>query len=177
MLRKPRKKDYTLAESDRPIALLNTLGKALEIIIARRLSELVEAANLLPPQQMGARKGRSTETALEMLVESVHTVWNYNKKNVASILSLLVAGAFNHVFHPRLIHNLRSKGIAEYIVRWTESFLGGRSTSLTIGRKMSEVFSVKAGIPQGSPISPVLFLFCLMLHLWKTALILDCEYK
>ena len=75
------------------------------------------------------------------------------------MLSLDVAEAFDHVFHPRLLHNLYSKRIPEYIIKWTESFLGGRSTSLTIGRKISEIFLINTGIPQGSSISPILFLF------------------
>lgn len=61
VLKKPRKEDYLLAESYRPIALLNMLGKALETIFARRLSGLAEANNLLPSQQVGARRNRSIE--------------------------------------------------------------------------------------------------------------------
>lgn len=79
-----------------------------------------------------------------------------------------MAGAFDHASHTRLIHNLQSKGIPGCIVKWTESFLGGRPISLTIGRKTSEVFSVNPGIPQGSPISPILFLF------FNAPLIEDC---
>ena len=78
------------------------MGKALETIFARRLGDLAETYNLLPSQQVGARRDRSRETALELLVESVHTVWDCNKKNVARLLSLDVAGAFDHVSHPRL---------------------------------------------------------------------------
>ena len=103
-----------------------------------------------------------------MLVESVHMIWDCGRNNVASILSLDVAGAFDHVSHPRLLHNLRSKGIPEYMVKWTESFLGGRSTSITIGNRTSEVFAIDTGIPQGSPISPILFLF------FNAPLIEDC---
>lgn len=117
ILKKPRKEDYSLAGSYRPIALLNTLGKALETILAQRLSTLAENNNLLPAQQMGARRGKSTKTALELLVKSVHTIWDCNRKNMASLLSLDVVGAFDHVSHPRLLHNLRVKGILEYILK------------------------------------------------------------
>lgn len=108
---------------------------------------------------MEARKNISTETAIEILVESVHTEWDCKKNNAASLLSLDVAGAFDNISHPRLFHNLRSKGIPEYIVKWIESFLKERSTSVTIGRRTSEILPIDAGIPQGSPISHILFLF------------------
>ena len=74
MLRKPNKPDYTSPKAYRPIALLNTLGKALEAVMARRLRFLVEKYTLLPNAQMGARKGRSTETALYLLLEKVRTI-------------------------------------------------------------------------------------------------------
>jgi hypothetical protein len=51
------------------------------------------------------------------------------------------------------------KGIPEGIVRWTASFLKERATSITLGSKTSPVEAVETGIPQGSPISPILFLF------------------
>lgn len=60
-LRKPGKGDYTRPKSYRPIALLNTIGKILDAVIARRISFAVEMHGLLPGEHMGGRKGRSTE--------------------------------------------------------------------------------------------------------------------
>lgn len=100
VLKKPKRGDYTLAESYRPIALLNILGKALEAILACCLSKLAEAKNLLPSQQMGAQKGRSIKTALKILIESIYTVWDCNRKNVTSVLSLDMTRAFDHVSYP-----------------------------------------------------------------------------
>ena len=47
-LRKPGKSDYTNPAAYRPIALLNTLGKVLESIIATRLKDIAEKHSLLP---------------------------------------------------------------------------------------------------------------------------------
>ena len=47
-LRKPNKADYAVCGAYRPIALLNTIGKILESIIARRISKLAKTYNLLP---------------------------------------------------------------------------------------------------------------------------------
>lgn len=76
VLKKPKKSDYSQPKSYRPIALLNTLSKAFETIVVRRLSDYAEKHNLLPEEQMKARRGRSVETALEMITEAVHTIWN-----------------------------------------------------------------------------------------------------
>ena len=42
--------------------------------MARRLGELAEQHQLLLDTQMGNRKNRSTETALELLIEQIHTI-------------------------------------------------------------------------------------------------------
>ena len=48
VLRKPGKGDYTVPGAYRPISLLNTLGKLLEAVMAKRLSYYVEKYGLLP---------------------------------------------------------------------------------------------------------------------------------
>jgi hypothetical protein len=48
VLRKPGKPDYAVPGAYRPISLLNTLGKLLESVMARRLSYLAEKHGLLP---------------------------------------------------------------------------------------------------------------------------------
>ena len=74
-LKKPGKEDYTIPKAYRPIALLNTLGKTLESIVAKKITYLAEKHRLLPDTHMGARRGKSTESALELLTEQIHTVW------------------------------------------------------------------------------------------------------
>lgn len=69
VLKKPGKEDYRVPKAYRPIALLDTIGKVLKSIIARRISDLAEALNLLPACQMSARRMRSTTTTLELLIE------------------------------------------------------------------------------------------------------------
>ena len=58
-LRKPDKPDYTIPKAYRPISLLFTLGKILELVIARRLSYWAETRGLLPTNQFGAESVRS----------------------------------------------------------------------------------------------------------------------
>ena len=66
---RPDKQDIDL-----PNRAVSTLGKALKTVIAKILSDYAEDYGLLPDQQMGARGGRSIETALEGLVDGVYTV-------------------------------------------------------------------------------------------------------
>ena len=106
MLQKPGKPDYTDPKAYRLIILLNTLGKALKTVVTKRVRFLAETHTLLPHTQMGARKQRSVDIALYLLLEKIRTVWAGNKPRVTTLLSLNVASVFNRVSHTRLTHNL-----------------------------------------------------------------------
>ena len=76
------------------------------------------------------------------------------------MLSLDITGAFDHVSHERLLWILKKKGLPEWIVLTVESFLKERRTRLAFAGYESEWFNqAETGIPQGSPLSPTLFLF------------------
>ena len=79
VLKKPGKPDYSVPGAYRPISLLNTLGKILEAVIARRLSFWAETYKLLPDTQFGGRPGRNTEQALLVLANAVDRAWLRSK--------------------------------------------------------------------------------------------------
>ena len=99
VLRKDDKDDYSLPKSYRPIALLNTLAKVLEKLIAERLTSTLEENSLLPPTQFGACKCRSVTTAISFISELARAAWHADPRNVVSILSLDLVGAFDNVSH------------------------------------------------------------------------------
>lgn len=78
---------------------------------------------------------------------------------MARLLSLDISGAFDNVPHERLIHNLRDAGVPGWMTAYIRSFLSGRTTFLTLGTCQDRTRSVVTGIPQGSTLSPILFLF------------------
>ena len=158
VIKKPCKDTYETASSWRPIALLKAIGKVVEKATARRIRDAAEKYGLLPPEQMGARAQRSTGTALELLTGLVQTVWKSDKRNVATLLSLDISGAFDTVVHRKLVEILTRSGFPRWICMWVQSFLTERETTLLVNGKESDPFQVRAGVPQGSPLSPILFL-------------------
>ena len=156
-LRKPGKDDYSDPRAYRPITLLNTLGKALEAIVATRLSYAAEIHELLPSSHFGGRKGQSTETAIHAFLEVTYAAWEQGK--TVSMLLMDVAQAYPNVSHLRLIHNLRRRRISAIYTKWILSFLEHRSTTLIVSAYTRPRDTVNTGIPQGSPLSPILYLF------------------
>src|SRR5436190_1496772 len=53
----------------------------------------------------------------------------------------------------------RKRRVPEFIVKWTESFLENRHTQLRFNGIDSDKIARNAGVPQGSPMSPILYLF------------------
>ena len=156
-LRKPGKGTYNQAKAWRPIALLNTTGKLMEAIAAARLSKIAEEAGLLPDIQMGFRKRRSTEAALFLLTSQVEKVWKEGM--VASLLSLDISGAYDRVLPKILQQILKRKRIPAWLASWIYSFCDKRSTTLVFDDSESCSIPIHCGVSQGSPLSPILFLF------------------
>ena len=75
------------------------------------------------------------------------------------MLCLDISGAFPNVSHPRLIHHLKMCQIPSNLVSFVESFLQGRTTCLRLGEFTDSPKPQPTGIPQGSTLSPILFLY------------------
>ncbi|KJZ71557.1 hypothetical protein HIM_09026 [Hirsutella minnesotensis 3608] len=86
-LKKPGKEDYTLAKAWRPISLLSTLGKILEVVVAERISYAVESHGLLTANHFDAGKRRSADQALVLLQERVYKAWRMAECLVSSVLT------------------------------------------------------------------------------------------
>jgi hypothetical protein len=52
---------------------------------------------------------------------------------------------------------MQKMGLPEYFIDWTEEFLFQRRFFVQIEDQNSEITLIKAGVPQGSVISPILF--------------------
>ena len=157
-LRKPEKGDYANPGAWRPLRYSAQWAKIIEAVAAQQLRRLAEQYNMLPAQQMGARQNRSTMTALDLLVNQVHTIWE-SGDYVASLLSLDIVGAFDRVVRKRLAHVLRAKGIPSELVEWVQGFMTERTATIITADKEAEEFKIAVGVPQGSPLSPKLYLF------------------
>ena len=131
-------------------------GKVIEALVARRVTRVAEAYGLLPTEQMGNREHRSTELAIRLVVAQVREAWR--QRAAASLLQLDISGAFDTVNHTRLLATLREQGFPQWLVVWVRAWLNNRVANLHFDGQKTEDIPVVAGVPQGSPLSPVLFI-------------------
>ena len=147
-------KNLTLCGHYRPICLASNIGKLLERLVARRLGEFVERNNLLPVEQSAFRFGRNTTE--QVLVLQQQATKAMNLQLTTAVLAMDMARAFDGVWHDGLREVCR-RVLPHRTTRWISSFLEGRWVRILEGQHLSRGFTPKAGVPQGSPLSPLLF--------------------
>lgn len=148
--------DLSTAEGWKPIALLSCLGKGLERIMAKRMSHFTVALNVVGPQQSGAL---SKWSATDLVLCVTHDVEEARAQGLAStFVTSDEQGAFDAVLHNQLIWRMQAQGWPDSVIRWTTSFLKDRSVQVRYPGGITNPRKLVCGLPQGSPISPILFL-------------------
>ena len=70
------KDDYSITKGYRLIALLDTIEKALELILAKKISALTKLYGLLPKTHFGDHRDILTKHAIHYLVEKTYQGWH-----------------------------------------------------------------------------------------------------
>jgi len=77
--------------------------------------------------------------------------------NITGVLLMDSKAAFPSVANGRLVNGMKAKHIDGDISRWTKSFLSERTVEMIIKGNAMMRHPVEAGVPQGSPGSPIVF--------------------
>ncbi|KAF7532988.1 hypothetical protein G7Z17_g13581 [Cylindrodendrum hubeiense] len=156
MIPKPGKRDLSSPRSWRPISLLSCLGKGLERLIARRLAFIAIDRKVLHKNQAGALIKRSAVDLIAALIHDIEAA--LAKGLVATLVTMDIQGAFDTVLRNRLLWHLRQQGWPELLVRWVASFMTDRTARVHFQDAVTASSALECGLPQGSPVSPILFL-------------------
>ncbi|KAI1005855.1 hypothetical protein K3495_g2360 [Podosphaera aphanis] len=149
-------RDPATVKGWRPIALLSCLGKGLERLLAKRMAHLAITYDVVGNQQFGALPKRS---ATDLVSYVVHDIEEARSQGWAStFVTLDVQRAFDAVLHNRLVTRMQEQGWPNHILRWTKSFLAHRRVQVRYPGGVTTQRELVCGVPQGSPISPLLFL-------------------
>src|SRR5205807_10107622 len=125
-------------------------------IMATRLAHMAEKHYMLHNLQIRGRPKRSVVDAAMFLTTKINEA---NKRHmISSTLSIDVKGAFDNVFKKLLLQTMKKMKLDQKTTRWVESFLTDRMASLSFDKETEQMSRIETGIPQGSPVSPILFL-------------------
>ena len=111
----------------------------------------------LAPSQHGFRPTRSTTTALLPLAHTVAAGFNQKKPPHRTVaMAIDFTKAFDSIPHDLLIRRITESDLHANIKRWLSTYLRGRTAACLYQRARSRVRCIRAGVPQGSIISPCL---------------------
>ena len=130
--------------------------KILERLIRGSTVSHLEFEKLLSPCQSGFRPGLSTLTQLthaHLLIND-----NINQLRCVNGVDTDLSKAFDTISHKKLLLTLQAYGIQGSLLIWIESFLSDRSQSVVINSTLSGHKQCIIGVPQGSVLSPLLFI-------------------
>ena len=155
MLPKPDK-DKSVVTNYRPISLLSTTGKLLEKIITTRLVDHLNSISFFNSWQRAYLENKEASEHVYRLAEEATAA--RNKGWFTTAVSLDAEKAFDSVWHDGLKYKLSSIGLPIKMIRFLSSFLTGRTIRVKINDQLSDKVHLNAGTPQGSVLSPILFL-------------------
>ena len=152
-------KDPKQTASYRPISLTSCLGKLLEKIIGDRLVHVLEERGLLNDNQAGFRPGRCTTDQILKLVQQATDQMHSAPGNTRTITTFFdYEKAYDKVWRDGLLHKMLKMNLPGRFIKYTRHFLSGRKTTVEVNGAKSKSFHLNQGLPQGSSISPILFL-------------------
>ena len=150
-----KKSSKTDPKNYRPIAIENPFLKTLTAILAKRTLAFSLANNLLPDLQFGFRPHRSAFGAASLLYEVVYKRFKEKRRTYACFVDF--TQAFPSTDRSKLFVKLQLLGFPFAFCELLAHILNHLKTYVSSGPTLATPFKATNGLPQGDPISPILF--------------------
>jgi retron-type reverse transcriptase len=148
--------DKTSIQNYRPISILPSFSKVFEKAIFNRITDYFDKNKLMTSNQYGFRKNHSTSMALTDLYDRLSIAIDKNDYTAGVFIDL--SKAFDTLDHSVLLKKLSHYGIRGLSNDWIANYLSNRQQCVLFNNQLSLYRSISCGIPQGSILSPLLFI-------------------
>lgn len=143
-------------ESYRPISLSSCILKQFERIIKNRIVAWLESNNKMPRTQYGFRSQKSCMEVLTIFLSDISIAFA-NYQSISAIF-LDIEGAYDKVVHSVLIDKMTKIGLPLNLIKLIMAIISNRKVFLKINSELIGPRITNVGLPQGSILSPVLYL-------------------
>ena len=156
-IKKAEKESYLNPGAYRPITIASYVGKILERVLQGRLLLFCQREKIIDEAQEGFLPQRNTVRYLYKMSASIAEA--RRKKMTAMLLFLDFEKAFDSVPVASLIVKLHRYGVTGIFLKLIYSFLTSRTMTLKVNNYIGPQREAKdIGLPQGSVLSPLLFI-------------------
>ena len=135
------------------------MSKIFERCIYARLINHAINNDIFTPSQYGFLKGKSTQDALLHLTENIYDCFNGRDGSFCVNIFVDFHKCFDTIDHAILIRKLELYGITGTLLKLIKNYLTNRTQSVRIHNSFSPPLPITKGVPQGSVLGPLLFLF------------------
>jgi len=139
----------------RGIAVGNTTAKILSDVIAARLHHWATQHQLISPEQAGFRWRQGTEWHVFTLRETLKH--RYRRGESTYVLFVDLKKAYDRVHLTVLWRILTDMGVPPTLVTLLRNWSGARRARVCVNGVLTDPIEMTAGVPQGDPLSPLLF--------------------
>ena len=137
---------------DRYCIAIPSVSKIFENVILDQISNYFINNNLLSMQQYGFRAKHSTEFASLNLVD--HLTYKLDNGLIPSNIYIDLSKAFDTLIHDILLNKINYYRVRGVVNRLIHSYLSKRQQVVQFNDCISEMNSIKTGVPQGTPLCP-----------------------
>ena len=128
----------------------------MEKAVADNLSNWAEANKEFNKHQNSFSKNRSTNDNSFKLFETIKLGFCMGHPTTGIFFN--VEKAFDQVWYDALLFKLTSMGLNKKLIRWISNFLYQGKLIISINEQLSDPITPINGVPQGSLLSPILFI-------------------
>ena len=151
---------YKKGDSDDPnnyrgLAIGSCIAKLYSSILLGRLEKFAIKNKIIPPQQIGFRRGFRTADHVYLLKTLIEKIFHKNGKLYAAFIDF--KKAYDTVNRAKLLNKLKEIGVSGIFLRNIKALYSKTEYQIKLKNRVLEAISSNLGLKQGCPLSPLLF--------------------
>ena len=150
-----KKGSKSVLKNYRPVSLLPIISKVFESLILEPMQQHLMKNKLISSRQHGFLKNRSAADLHLLMTSKWSKALDDGMQTL--VLAIDIEGAFDRVWHGGLLAKLESMGFSGCLLKLIRSYLCERTLKVILNGTTSNEFPIRAGVPQGSVLGPLLW--------------------